>query len=208
MIRDPSSKEEAHRMTTAFSMNQSELSEKKSLKSMDRLIAANSSGKVFSEKCLLNNQDLFKFKGTDAQHKQEPLFQLGKRSDLDVQETSSCDNFQGIRPRKRVKSNLFGDDFGGGVSLRNFFKRKRRKRRGFVEEYFWFWVLVINSFKKFVKSSIFCDSVIEELEEENRPEKTHKKSLNSQKLMKVCMRDVIEGINFVIFIFILFDLYY
>lgn len=49
------------------------------------------------------------------------------------------------------------------------------------------------SFRKFVKNSIFCGSVIEEPEEENRPEKAERKALNSAKLMKHVIRDIKEG---------------
>lgn len=86
-------------LSRPISRNKSQVSDRKSLRSMDRLYLTDDSGQVFSEKCLINQKNYLRFKGNLRSLKS--LFSEQKRVKKSGGLNHSCDRVgvgRGSRP--------------------------------------------------------------------------------------------------------------
>lgn len=129
MNRDRWLREDSIRNSSILSMNQSEFSDLKSLPSTERPVFGSQSGNVYSEKCLTNQKDFFRFRGRGKA--QQPLLILGKRDHLEGQGSQSCDRFGVRSPLKKINSSLICSDAESDLRCSGVFRLKF----GFLEEY-------------------------------------------------------------------------
>ena len=81
-------------LSRPISQNKSSYSEQKSLKSMDKLYISRDNGRVYSEKCLINQKNYLKFKGNLKSLKSISTNKKNKKNKL---MNNSCDKINHVR---------------------------------------------------------------------------------------------------------------
>ena len=88
------------------SMNFSEISDRKSVNSLDCLFSRHESKKVYSEKCLLNKRDFFMFKGRNSRPQNNTFF-LGKRGKFKEDSQKYNGKDRSLKDKKRLNISPF-----------------------------------------------------------------------------------------------------
>jgi hypothetical protein len=81
-------------LSRPLSQNKRNLSNKKSLKSMDKLFLTDEDGQVFSEKCLLNQKNYFRFSGNLNSLKTISNRVNSKKKERKLVNNYSCDKIE------------------------------------------------------------------------------------------------------------------
>ena len=130
MIRDFDLKEDQNLNFNSSSMNFSEISDLKSVNSLDCLFSCHESRKVYYEKCLLNKKDFFMFKGKYSNSSNNNVF-LGKRGKFDEDNQSTSGKDKNYKDKKRIKSLSFIKLDKTDLQLKNTGLRSKKKLSAF-----------------------------------------------------------------------------